>query len=205
MSAPTDPRYVGTSMPDWDWWRVLWPDPEGALRALGSFFPGLRVLDLCCGDGFFTAPLSRILGDDGAIVGIDLDPSMLARCRAEVEAHGLSIAIWREADAGRLADLDLGRFDAALLANTLHGIPDKTGIAGVVRGLLKPGAPLVVVNWHAARSREATPVLGQPRGPAPELRLSPEACADAVEPAGFRLIRTVELTSYHYGAVFAAL
>lgn len=199
-----DPRYVGTAMPDWDWWRLLWPDPEGALRALGAFFPGQRVLDLCCGDGFFTAPLTHILGDEGAVIGVDLDPAMLARNRQEVAARGRPIVRWIEADAARLADMKLDVCDAALFANTLHGVPDKLALARAVRALLRPGAPFAVINWHAAGSRDETPVLGVPRGPAPELRLSPEAAAAAVEPGGFRLIGVVELSSYHYGAVFAA-
>ncbi|MBN6743241.1 hypothetical protein JKG47_22800, partial [Acidithiobacillus sp. MC6.1] len=47
--------FPATVMPDPDWWHALWPDPEGVLRALG-IGPGLGVVDLCCGDGHFTAP-----------------------------------------------------------------------------------------------------------------------------------------------------
>ncbi len=43
-------------MPDAAWWRALWPDPAGTLRRIG-IGPALAVLDLCCGDGWFTAPL----------------------------------------------------------------------------------------------------------------------------------------------------
>jgi hypothetical protein len=37
-----------TSMPDRNWWSVLWPRPEQTLRALG-ITPDMTVLDLCCG------------------------------------------------------------------------------------------------------------------------------------------------------------
>jgi hypothetical protein len=46
--------------------------------------------------------------------------------------------------------------------------------------------------------------LADPRGPPEELRLSPFAAADAVEPAGFRTVDIVELDPYHYGLVFRA-
>ena len=58
-----------------------------------------------------------------------------------------------------------------------------------------------VVGWHA-RPREETPVLGEPRGPATELRMTPEQTIAAVEPGGLRHVRTVEVSPYHYGAVF---
>ncbi|ARU31952.1 hypothetical protein CAP31_09845 [Sulfuriferula sp. AH1] len=58
-----------------------------------------------------------------------------------------------------------------------------------------------IVNWHPL-PRETTPVLGQPRGPRTELRLSAEQTQQAVEPAGLRLETLVELPPYHYGAIF---
>jgi hypothetical protein len=60
-----------------------------------------------------------------------------------------------------------------------------------------------VVNWHPA-GREDTPVLGQPRGPNAATRMSPQSVAAVVEPAGFRLVRIVDLPPYHYGALFEA-
>ena len=53
-------NFPATSMPDRDWWAALWPDPEGVLRQVGVE-PGMTVLDLCCGDGYFTAPLARLV------------------------------------------------------------------------------------------------------------------------------------------------
>jgi hypothetical protein len=57
------------------------------------------------------------------------------------------------------------------------------------------------MNWHQ-RSRDETTVLGEPRGPKTELRLSPQQTIDAVEPCGLKLAHLVEVPPYHYGAVF---
>jgi hypothetical protein len=45
-------------------------------------------------------------------------------------------------------------------------------------------------------------VLGEPRGPKTELRVSPEQTIAAIEGAELKLSRIVELPPYHYGAVF---
>ena len=49
---------------------------------------------------------------------------------------------------------------------------------------------------------QQTTILGEPRGPATELRITPQATIAAVEPYGFNLRDVVEVGPYHYGAVF---
>lgn len=190
--------FTGTGMPDRDWWSALWPDPEGVLRKLGVA-PGMTVVDLCCGDGYFTAPLAKLV--EGRVYAVDLDPAMLERARAEVARAGATVRKWIRADARDLAGLFPDNVDVVLLANTFHGVPDKTGLARGVAAVLEAGGTFAVVNWHPL-PREKTVVLGQPRGPATELRMAPKQVRAVVEPAGFDLERVVELPPYHYGALF---
>lgn len=198
MTDQPDAFFPATAMPDRDWWEALWPDPEGVVRALGAG-PGLTAVDLCCGDGWFTVPLARVTG--GAVYAVDLDPDMLARTRAALKQAGLPVLGLIRADARDLADRLADGVDYVLIANTFHGVPDKTALARGVARVLRPGGRLAVVNWQPL-PRETTVVLGKPRGPATEMRMSPDAVRGAVEPAGFRPERTVALPPYHYGIVF---
>ena len=190
--------FPATIMPDRDWWAALWPDPAATLRTLG-ITPDMTVLDLCCGDGWFTGPLARLTG--GKVYALDLDPEMLAQARQEVARAGASIAGWIEDDARALPSLMPEKVDFVLIANTFHGVPDQTALARAVAAVLKPDGRFTVVNWHA-RPREETPILGQPRGPRTEMRMTPEQTRAVAEPAGFVLEAVVELPPYHYGAVF---
>ena len=196
----TDKHYIfpATAMPDRDWWAALWPDPQATLRALGVM-PDMTVLDLCCGDGWFTAPLAKLT--DGKVYALDLDPEMLALAKEEVARTGASVADWIEGDARDLHSLLPEKVDFVLIANTFHGVPDQTAMAEAVASILKPGGRFAIVNWHAT-PREETAVLGQPRGPRTEMRMTPEQTRALVEPAGFELDELVELPPYHYGAVF---
>ena len=195
---PSDAFFPATGMPDSDWWSALWPDPEGALRALG-IEPHMTVIDLCCGDGHFTAPLARLVG--GRVYGVDLDPAMLDKARAAVGRAGAGVRKWIRADAMDLARLIPEKADFVLIANTFHGVPDQTGLSRGAAAVLKPGGAFAIVNWHPL-PREKTVVLGAPRGPKTELRMAPEQVRAVVEPAGFEWQRLVELPPYHYGAVF---
>ncbi len=195
-----DLLFPATVMPDRDWWQALWPDPQDVLRALG-LDAGLTVIDLCCGDGYFTAPLAILT--QGRVFAVDLNPEMLDKAKAEVDRVGATALQWICADARDLADQVTEKVDFVLIANTFHGVPDKTGLVGGVAAVLKPGGRLAIINWHRL-GREKTVVMDQPRGPASEMRMSPEQVRKVVEPVGFELQRTVQLPPYHYGAIFRA-
>ena len=185
-------------MPDRDWWQALWPDPEGTLRAIG-IKPGMVVFDLCCGDGYFTAALARLV--EGRVHALDIDPQMLEQARTEVARQGASVDQWTCGDARDLTALQSESIDFVLLANTFHGVPDQTGLAFAVDQVLKTDGQFAIVNWHQI-PREQTKVLGKPRGPKSALRMSPDQVRAVVEPTGFDLAKLVELPPYHYAAVF---
>jgi SAM-dependent methyltransferase len=189
--------YPATSMPDADWWEALWPRPGDIVAALGVG-TGARIVDLCCGDGLFTAPLAVAAQQ---VIAIDLDPAMLDRARAKLAAAGATNCVLVEGDAYAVAALIQAPVDFVLMANTFHGVPEKERLAREVAAALKPGGRFAVVNWHR-RPREETTVLGQPRGPKTELRMAPADAAATVEPAGLKLLRVIELPPYHYGAIF---
>ena len=89
-----------------------------------------------------------------------------------------------------------------LLANTFSGVPDKTALACAVSGVLASGGRFAVVSWYPL-PREQNRVLGEPREPTTEMRLSPEQTVASVEPAGFALEGQVDLPPYQYVAAFA--
>lgn len=197
----TAASFPATGMPDRDWWEALWPDPEDTLQKLGVS-SGMTVVDLCCGDGYFTAPLTR-LAAPGVVHALDLDPGMLERAEEEVSRRGANNCEFVLADARELAEHIPSAVDFVLLTNTFHGVPEQTGLARAVSRVLEPGGRFAIANWYPM-PREKTTVLGEPRGPATEMRMSPERTRAVVEPAGFELERVVELPPYHYGAVFIA-
>nr|WP_183313750.1 class I SAM-dependent methyltransferase [Halomonas fontilapidosi] len=184
-------------MPNEDWWHALWPDPDGVVRAL-RIGQGMTVVDLGCGDGYFTAAIARQVAS-GRVIGVDLDPDMLEQ--AQAACAGMPNSDWLLGDAMALSRLLSAPADYVLIANTFHGAPDKTALAREVAAALQPDGRFAIVNWYPL-PREETTVLGQPRGPKTDMRMSPEHTRADVEPAGFTLERLVELPPYHYGAVF---
>ena len=117
------------------------------------------------------------------------------------ERGGAPNCTFVEADAYDIATVVRHAVDHVFLAKAFHGVPDKTHLAQAVRDVLEPGGLFAVVSWYA-RPREETTVLGEPRGPATQLRMTPEQTIVSVEPGGLIFRNRVEVSPYHYGAVF---
>jgi ubiquinone/menaquinone biosynthesis C-methylase UbiE len=197
MSSNLPGFFQGTDMPTTGWWEALWPEPSGVLAAVG-LGPGMEVVDLCSGDGWFTLQIAKIARH---VVAIDIDPNLLEVSRHRLSEGGVTNCDYAAGDAYDLGKLVPGQADFVFMANAFHGVPDQRRLALAVRATLRPGGLFAIVNWYP-RPREQTPVLGEPRGPKTELRLSPEQTVKAVEPSGLKLVHLVEVPPYHYGAVF---
>ena len=91
--------------------------------------------------------------------------------------------------------------DFVFMANAFHGVPDKRLLCRAVYEALRSGGHFAIVNWHR-QPRERTTVLGEPRGPRTELRMTPEDTIAAVTPARLDLLKVVDLPPYHYAAIF---
>lgn len=192
-----DALFPATIMPDKDWWHALWPDPEAVLRSVG-IGAGMNVVDLCCGDGHFTKPMCRLV-HPGQTWAVDLDEVLLGQTRHSCEDNPNFHAIL--GDARELPKQVSEPVEFVFIANTFHGVPDKTALAKAAHQVLKMGGHFAIINWYR-RPREETSVLGKPRGPSIDLRMEPEDVQQAVEPAGFKLERVVAVGPYHYGILF---
>ncbi len=113
---------------------------------------GLRVLDLACGEGFYT----RALKAAGAaeVTGVDISPAMIQLAKqGELESSaGIRYVC---ADAAALPEL--GRFDLVVAAYLLHYAPDRSGLAAMCGGIarcLGTGGRFVTLNENPAQPDE---------------------------------------------------
>ena len=198
MSTNLPGFFQGTEMPTAGWWETLWPDPAAVLAAVGMK-AGVEAVDLCCGNGWFTMPMARIAKH---VVAIDISAALLESGRSRITEGGVTNCDFRWGDAYELVAL-LGRrtVDFVFMANTFHGVPDRPRLARAVHDALRPGGRFAIVNWHP-RPREETTVLGEPRGPRTELRLSARETIETARAGGLTPVEVVEIPPDHYGAIF---
>ncbi|MEK7480423.1 MAG: class I SAM-dependent methyltransferase [Patescibacteria group bacterium] len=109
------------------------------LRVIGDM-RGKRVLDVACGEGFF----SRALAAAGAhVTGVDIAPELIAIAKK----LGLAGVQYLAAPASRMPLPD-SSFDVAICVLALQNIKDLSGTLAQVSHLLKKDSPFIIVLNH---------------------------------------------------------
>jgi ubiquinone/menaquinone biosynthesis C-methylase UbiE len=104
---------------------------------------GERVLDVACGTGVVTRLAAEQVGLNGAVAGLDINPSMLAVARS-VPSSGAAIE-WHEASAESLPLAD-GSFDVVLSSLGLQFVADKASALREMRRVLAPDGRLAIAT-----------------------------------------------------------
>lgn len=109
---------------------------------------GGRWADFGSGRGAFTLALAELLGPGAEIYSIDKDlqalnvqQRMLATQFPLVSVHYLQANFSRP--------INLPALDGVVMANALHFIRDKEHVLEVIKGYLKPGGRLVLVEYNS--------------------------------------------------------
>lgn len=116
--------------------------------AAAELRPGMRVLDVACGTGVATVQAHAAVSPGGAVVGVDLNPGMLAVARRKSEE-----VEWLEGKAEALP-FGSASFDAVLSQFGLMFFSERKAALAEMWRVLRPGGRLVVAVWGPL---EATP------------------------------------------------
>lgn len=117
---------------------------QATLQRIG-LRPGMRVLEVGAGVGRVTVEAARIVGAEGKIECIDIEPEMIADVRERVAQAGLQNVEARVSDVRHLP-FPAGTFDLVYLVAVLGSIPDKGRALREIRRVLKPGGRLSVTE-----------------------------------------------------------
>lgn len=108
--------------------------------------PGMTVIDIGCGAGYFTLGLARLAGPTGKVIAVDLQPQMLAMLERRARRAGLLDRISRQVCSPEGLGLGGVQADFANAFWMVHEVPDRRALLTEVRAALKPGAKLLVVE-----------------------------------------------------------
>lgn len=141
-----------------EWW-----DPNGKFRPLHQIGPvrlefirdellrhfalkpglksltGLRLLDIGCGGGLISEPLTRL---GGSVTGIDPGAENVAIARAHAEPQGLAID-YRAVTAEDLVAAG-EQFDAVICLEVVEHVPDVGAFLKTCAALVRPGGLMVL-------------------------------------------------------------
>ncbi len=142
--------------------RKAWQKPEEVVGLL-EIAPGMTVVDLGAGTGYFLSYLSAATGGDGEVLALDPEVDMVRFMgeRAEREELGNVEPKQIPFDDPQLAAASV---DRVLIVNTWHHIQEREAYSRKLLGALKPGGRVYVVDF----------TQDSPSGPPVSERLLPE-------------------------------
>ena len=116
---------------------------EGLVARLGVT-PGMKVLDLGCGDGTTALPLARLGAD---VLGVDIASNLVAAGNRRVEAEGLTNCRFQEGDASHLDDLADDTFDLVVSIFGAMFAPRPSDVAKEMVRVTRPAGRVIMGNW----------------------------------------------------------
>ena len=156
-----------------DWW-----DPDGRMAPLHRINPlrigwivetlarrfraegaaplaGRTILDVGCGAGLLSEPLSRI---GARVTGLDPAPSAIAAARAHAEATGADLTY----RAGTVEDLaqEGAKFDAVLAMEVVEHVENVPAFVATAASLVAPGGVLCISTLNRTAKSFALAIVG---------------------------------------------
>ena len=138
--------YFARHAGDWNRIRRLHVPEARVEAAVAALLDGARidsVLDLGTGTGRMLEVLAPAAS---RVVGLDVNPAMLAVARANLDGAGLRHVQLRQGDVYALAS-DLTGFDLVILHQVLHYLDDPARAVREAARALAPGGRLLVVDF----------------------------------------------------------
>jgi ubiquinone/menaquinone biosynthesis C-methylase UbiE len=168
--------------------RRLWQDASAILFQIG-LKPGDTLADLGCGDGYFSIPAARIVGDSGKIYALDISTEAISDLNASASTAGLK-NIQTAVGATESTVLCHNCSDVVLLANVLHDFADPIAALNNASSMLKSGGILANLDWKKD--------IGQIHGPPFARRFDQAKAIDLLRQTGFKVMSSTLAGRFHY-------
>lgn len=155
--------------------------------------PGMTVVDFGCGNGFYTLELARLVGPQGRVLAVDIQPEMLrlmeARAATE-QLRNIAPILATPVDP----QLPPATVDVALLVDVYHELSYPEHVLTGLRRSLKPTGVVALVEFRAEDA--AVPIK-------PLHKMSKTQILKEWQPNGFRLVREYDQLPWQHLMFFA--
>jgi SAM-dependent methyltransferase len=119
-------------------------DSGAALVKTLRIEPGLKILDLGCGDGTTALPAARLGGE---VLGVDVARNLVEAGNRRAQQEGLANLRFQEGDASDLNALPQGAFDLVISIFGAMFAPKPFDVAKEMVRVTRRGGRIVMGNW----------------------------------------------------------
>jgi len=167
--------------------------PHEVIAALG-IKPGETVADIGAGSGYFAFRFANHVGANGRVYAVDINSDMILYMNRRIRDLKLKnvVTILSDPDDPLVPEASVDRF---FICDTWHHIENRAQYLTLMRKMLKPGGPVIVIDYK----KDPLPV-----GPPPEMKLAREEVIRQMESHGFKLLKEHTFLPYQHFLIFTA-
>ncbi len=177
----------GSDISDKEKERRKWQNPEARLASIG-LKPRNSFIDVGCGDGFFTLPAARLVGETGKVYGLDADHKAISKLREKAAREKLGNIILKVGEAENNIICE-SYADAVFFGIVLHDFKDPKLVLTNAKKMLKSKGQLIDLDWK----KEPMDL-----GPPLKIRFSKEEAISLIEAIDFKIDTVKNAGPYHY-------
>jgi ubiquinone/menaquinone biosynthesis C-methylase UbiE len=172
--------------------RVSEEQPDKAIAAL-AISPGATVADVGAGSGYMTARLAVAVGPTGRVYATDVQPEMIEKLKARVNAANLQnvTPVLSTADDPRLPE---GAIDLILMVDVYHELAAPQRVLQQLKRALKPAGRLVLLEYR--KEDPSIPIRE-------EHKMTVADAKAEVEAEGYRLASVIETLPRQHILIFS--
>jgi ubiquinone/menaquinone biosynthesis C-methylase UbiE len=172
--------------------RVREEHPRKMLKSL-ELKPGQVVCDFGCGNGYHTLELAKLVGPNGQVYAMDIQPEMLDMLAERAALRGfenIKPVLATAEDPG----MPPGAFDLVLMVDVYHELSHPPEVLKLVRDSLKSEGRLVLVEFR--EEDPAVPIL-------PLHKMSQRQVLKELTLNGFKLVSQYDALPWQHVLTFA--
>ncbi|HYE99006.1 MAG TPA: class I SAM-dependent methyltransferase [Planctomycetota bacterium] len=165
--------------------------PSKAIEAL-DLKPGMVVADVGVGTGYHAFRIAPKLGETGRVLGVDIQPEMLAKLKAKAESLGVRNV---QGVLGTVQDPKLPKegVDLVLMVDVYHEFEFPYEMMTAIRSSLKPGGRVALVEFRKE----------DPKVPIKDVHKMSEAqIRKEMEVVGLKWLKTVDTLPWQHLVIF---
>jgi ubiquinone/menaquinone biosynthesis C-methylase UbiE len=154
---------------------------------------GMTVCDMGCGNGFYSVQIAQLIGAEGKVYAVDIQPEMLTMLKERAAAHNVENVVPVQ---GTLTDPKLpdGQIDLILCVDVYHEFSHPEEMLTAMRKSLSPGGAVALVEFRAEDPK--VPIKR-------EHKMSKAQILKEWLPNGFKLVREFDGLPWQHMMFFA--
>ncbi|MGE0608401.1 MAG: class I SAM-dependent methyltransferase [Pirellulales bacterium] len=155
--------------------------------------PGQTVSDLGCGNGFYTMRLAEMVGEQGRVLAVDIQPEMLTLLRERAKAanvKNIEPILCDPINPG----LPAGELDLVVMVDVYHELSYPEQVLKGIRDSLKPDGMVVLVEFRLEDRDVPIKLLH---------KMSKRQVIKEMTPNGFKLVRQFDNLPWQHVMFFA--